>query len=56
MGNSLGVQWLGLHVSTARCSGSMPGWGTKILRASAWPKVKEFMWIKSGCYVFYLNT
>ena len=30
-GTSLVVQWLRLHVSTARGTGSSPGWGTKIL-------------------------
>ena len=30
-GTSLVVQWLRLHVSTARGMGSSPGWGTKIL-------------------------
>ena len=29
-GNSLVVQWLGLHASTARGPGSIPGQGTKI--------------------------
>ena len=30
-GTSLVVQWLGLHPSTTRGMGSIPGWGTKIL-------------------------
>ena len=30
-GKSLAVQWLGLHPSTARGTGSIPGQGTKIL-------------------------
>ena len=30
-GNSLALQWLGLHASTAGGTGSIPGWGTKIL-------------------------
>ena len=34
------VQWLGLHTSTARGTGSIPGWGTKILHA-AWSKKKK---------------
>ena len=33
-GNSLVVQWLGLHASTAGGPGSIPGWGTKILQAA----------------------
>ena len=33
LGNSLGVQWLGLHASTAGGAGLIPGWGTKILHA-----------------------
>ena len=31
---SLVVQWLGLCTSTAGGTGSIPGWGTKILHAS----------------------
>ena len=31
LGNSLAVQWLGLHASTAGGPGSIPGPGTKIL-------------------------
>ena len=30
MGNSLVVQWLGLHTSSAGSTGSTPDWGTKI--------------------------
>ena len=30
-GNSLAIQWLGLHASTAGDTGSIPGQGTKIL-------------------------
>ena len=33
-GNSLAVQWLGLHAFTAKGTGSVPGWGTKIPQAS----------------------
>ena len=33
-GNSLAVPWLGLHASTAGSTGSIPGWGTKILHAA----------------------
>ena len=32
LGNSLVVQWLGLHVLTAKDVGSIPSWGTKILQ------------------------
>ena len=32
-GNSLLVQWLGLHAFTAKGMGSIPGRGTKILQA-----------------------
>ena len=32
--NSLVVQWLGLCASTAGGTGSLPGWGTKILHAA----------------------
>ena len=31
-GNSLVVQWLGLHTLTAESEGSVPGWGCKILQ------------------------
>ena len=34
-GNSLVVQWLGLHASTAGGMGLIPGWGTEMLCA-AW--------------------
>ena len=33
-GNSLVVQWLGLHAFTAEGASSIPGWGTKILQAA----------------------
>ena len=41
LGNSLVVQWLGLHASTAGAPGSIPGQGTKIPQATAWPKIKN---------------
>ena len=34
LGTSLAVQWLGLCAFTAEGKGSIPGWGTKIPRAS----------------------
>ena len=39
IGNSLVVQWFGLHTSTAWTMGSIPGQGTKVLNA-LWPKSK----------------
>ena len=33
VGNSLAVQWLGLCTFTAKGTGSIPGWRTKILQA-----------------------
>ena len=33
LGNSLVVQWLGLHIFTASGLGSIPGQGTKIPQA-----------------------
>ena len=33
-GTSLAVQWLGLCTSTVGSTGSIPGWGTKILRTT----------------------
>ena len=40
VGTSLVVQWLRLCASTARGPGSIPGWGTKILRVAVRPKKK----------------
>ena len=40
VGNSLVVQWLRLHAFTARNTGSIPGWGIKILCAVQ-PKGKK---------------
>ena len=41
MGNSLAVQWLGLHASTAGGAGSIPDRGTKILQAAQRAHKKE---------------
>ena len=38
-GNSLAVQWLGLHAPLQGGKGSISGWGTKIPH-TAWPKNK----------------
>ena len=35
-GNSLAVQWLGLHTFTAEGPASVPRWGTKIPQAAQW--------------------
>ena len=40
-GNSLAVQWLGLHASTAWGMGSVLGWGTKILYAVRCSQIKK---------------
>ena len=40
-GNSLVVQWVGLHVSTAGGPGSIPGGGTKILQAARHSQKKK---------------
>ena len=40
-GNSLAGQWLGLHPSTARGTGSIPGQGTKILHTAHPGKKKK---------------
>ena len=40
LGNSLAVQWLGLHTFTAEGRGSVPGWGTKIPQAEGQNKNK----------------
>ena len=34
VGNSLAVQWLGLHPFTAEGPGSIPGWGARIPQAA----------------------
>ena len=34
LGDSLAVQWVGLRTFTAKCVGSVPGWGTKIPQAT----------------------
>ena len=39
-GNAPVVQWLGLHASTVRSLGLIPGWRTKILQA-AWNGQKQ---------------
>ena len=41
MGDSLVVHWLGFHAFTAKGSGSIPGQGTKILKASKVTKNKQ---------------
>ena len=40
--NFLVVQWLGLHISTAVGTGSIPGQGNKILRATRCSQKKNF--------------
>ena len=40
LGTSLLVQWLGLHASTAKGMGVIPGWGTWIPYA-AWHSQKK---------------
>ena len=62
-GNSLVVQWLGLHAFTAEGAGSVPGWGTNIPQAewhsqkkkkkkiqSPWCEIKVFLNLP---YIFY---
>ena len=47
IGNSLVVQWLGLHAPTARSPGSIPGEGTKIPQAmQSGPKKKVLKSLK----------
>ena len=41
IGNSLAVQWLGLHASAAGDMGLIPGQGTKIPCLTVWPKRKK---------------
>ena len=64
-GNSLAVQWLGLHASSAGGMGLIPGWGTKISHA-VWcsqkkkKKKKEargkYLWRTVSGTVMYLST
>ena len=42
-GTSLGVQWLGLHASTAGGTGSIPGRGTEILQAMLYGEKKRML-------------
>ena len=42
VGNSLVVQWLGLHAFTAKGAGSIPGRGTKIPQAAQNGQKKKF--------------
>ena len=39
--NSLAIQWLGLHASTAEGMGSIPGQGTKIPHATQHDQKKK---------------
>ena len=41
IGTSLVIQWLGLHAFTAGGTGSIPGWGTKILQTTWCGQKKE---------------
>ena len=41
LGNSLVVQWLGLHASTAGGIGSIPGWETNNLHATRHGKKRK---------------
>ena len=42
LGNSLEVQWLGLHASTEGDTDSIPGWGINILHAACRAAKKKF--------------
>ena len=46
-GNSLVVQWLGLHNLTAKGLGLIPGWRTKVLKAT-WhgQKKRNPVWLR----------
>lgn len=46
----LAVPWLRLGTSSEGSEGSVPGWGTKILRAAWWLK-KEFFFFRWVWYV-----
>ena len=56
LGNSLVVQWLGLHAFTAEGVGLIPGWGTKIPQA-AWcgqrkKKKKKYIYAYTHIYMY----
>ena len=42
-GNSLVIQWLGLHISTAGDPGSVPGQGAKILQDALCSQKKKII-------------
>ena len=54
-GNSLVVQWLGLHAFTAEGLGSIPCWGTKIPQA-VWCSQKKKRIYVCICVYIYINT
>ena len=43
LANSLVIQWLGLHTSTARGLGSIPGQGTKIHKLCSIAKINKYI-------------
>ena len=47
LGNSLVAKWLGLHTFTAEGPGSIPGQGTKILKAA---QHSQIFWKKGKVY------
>lgn len=51
-GNSLAVQWWGLHASTAGNTGSVSGWGIKVLQAVWHGKKKKK---KTPLHIVYLH-
>ena len=53
IGNSLAVQWLGLHASTAGGTGSIPGRGTNIPHAMRHSQKKP---PKNPAYIIRLHT
>ena len=60
IGNSLAVQWLGLHTFTAKGPGSIPGQGTKIPHPACcmvWPPQNFFIYIVWVCIIsVYIHT
>ena len=47
-GNSLAIQWLGLHALPAEGPGSIPGQGTKIPQAVWWGQEKKKKSLHTG--------
>ena len=50
LGNSLVVEWLGLHAFTAEGAGLIPGWGIRIPQATQRGQKEKKTWMKSKTF------